>query len=427
MIDGRVSAYSIYLGSCLSDGSICNRYIDKVKEEWILSTEHRRVFVEMRKLFNNDLTPDILLLSQECQGVDITFVSELCELSATESTLERVITNIRDNYYKHQLTQGLLDAHKLSTEPNSTASEIQSKIETLSQVVKGESKALSTRELMADTFRDIYIASKTHGLVGMPTGFKGLDECINGFCPSKLTIIGGRPSSGKTTLSMNFCTAMAKEKHSGIYFSYETPTIEMVQKMIACEAKVNFQALSRGRLSSSAMENLVAPASSVVADMPIHLLYDTQLDVDSLIQVVRDEIREHNIKWVCVDYIQIVPVPSSMRNAIREQQVAYISQRLKSLGKYGVHVIALSQLSRGDKAIVNKKPTMSDLRESGAIEQDADTIIFPYRYGYGDPNADQNSAELIVAKNKNGALAEIKCRCDLEYFKFSEIEGGYYG
>ena len=259
-------------------------------------------------------------------------------------------------------------------------------------------------------------------LLGVPSGFADLDHLTGGFQDSDLILIAARPSIGKTALALNIASYAGSKGFPGVYFSPEMSKSQLIRRELASEGRINAVHLREGRLSNQDWTSLQIAAGHMM-DTPI-FLYDRA--APSILEIrtqARRLKRRHSIKWVIVDYLQLCKYPKARS---REQEVSEISRLLKALAKeLNVPVIALSQLNREVEKRTNKRPMLSDLRESGSLEQDADVIIFVYRDEFYNKNTDHPGvAEITVGKQRNGPTGEFRLSYQAEYTRFESHHGG---
>ncbi len=296
--------------------------------------------------------------------------------------------------------------------------------------VTGEAQLLP--ELVQEAFRLIERRGE-NALTGESTGFVELDEITCGLQPGELIIVAGRPSMGKTAFGLNVAEHLSiTENRPTLFFSLEMSRQQLAQRVLCSRARVNSHVLRRGRQSSQDLERLKGVAGDL-STAPLLVDDTADLTILELRARARMAFRRHSIKAIFVDYLQLMRVPKSEN---RQVEVANISRGLKALAKdLNVPVIAMAQLNRSpmDKARRGNRPRMSDLRESGAIEQDADVITLLHRESYfadspesaGEGQdgerageADQNLAELIIAKQRNGPVGTIKLHFNKQYTRF---------
>ena len=265
--------------------------------------------------------------------------------------------------------------------------------------------------------------SKT-SVTGTPTGFSDFDDLTSGLNAGDLVILAGRPGMGKTAVALNIAANAARMSGKTVLiFSLEMPTAQLAARMLACEAEVNSRSMRTGHLVNQDIERLVA-AVKRMNDWSVQIddtAGATIMEVRSKCRRVASDKNLPPLGLVVIDYLQLMRSPSARS---REQEISEISRNLKGLAKeLSVPVMALSQLNRSVESRPNKRPMMSDLRESGAIEQDADIITFVYRDEYYNPDSeDQGLAELNIAKQRNGPLGSVKLKFFIEHSRFVNLK-----
>jgi replicative DNA helicase len=287
------------------------------------------------------------------------------------------------------------------------------------------------KEIVMQTFEEINEAAKRgSAITGMPTGFERLDKMTAGMHPGDLIIIAGRPGMGKTSFALNVGTnACAATKKAAAIFSLEMPKSQLVKRMLCSEARVDAGRLRTGQLVRDDWPKL-ANAAGVLSEMPIFVDDTPAITMLELRSKARRIQSEHGLGLIIIDYMQLMR--SGSRNDSREQEISEISRNLKALAKeLEIPIIALSQLNRGveSRGVKDKRPQLSDLRESGAIEQDADTIWFIYRDEvYNKETVDRGVAEVIIGKQRSGPTGTLRVRFWSEYTRFDNLaEDDYYG
>ena len=279
------------------------------------------------------------------------------------------------------------------------------------------------RQIVMNAMDRIEIASKNKGSVtGIPTGFTDLDYRTAGMQPSDLVLIAARPSMGKTAFVLNIAQYVAfKKKLTVAIFSLEMSKEQLVNRMFSLESSVDAQKLRTGQLNDQEWERLIESAgvigrsNLVVADTP-------GISVSELRSRWRKLKLEHDLSMIIIDYLQLMS--GSGRTDSRQQEISDISRSLKSLAReLGVPVLALSQLSRAVEQRPDHRPMLSDLRESGAIEQDADVVMFLYRDDYYNHDSEKKGvSEVIIAKQRNGPIGTVELAWLPEYTKFANLE-----
>lgn len=279
------------------------------------------------------------------------------------------------------------------------------------------------RDVLLDTFKELdKLRSEKGGITGIATGFNDLDRLTSGLHPSELIIIAARPAMGKTTFCLNIAQYVAIHEQVPIaIFSLEMSKEQLVTRMLCAEAQVNAQRVRTGYMQEDDWRNL-AQAAGPLAEGQIYIDDTPGITVMEMRARARRLKAEHGLGLIIVDYLQLMQ--GSKRTENRQQEISDISRSLKGLAReLEVPVIALSQLSRAVEQRTNKRPMLSDLRESGALEQDADLVGFIYRDEYYDPDSEEkNIAEIIIAKQRNGPVDTVRLRFFKEFTAFKNLE-----
>lgn len=283
------------------------------------------------------------------------------------------------------------------------------------------------RQVVINVMKKIDAASKARGRVtGLETGFMDLDYKTSGLQPSDLVLIAARPSMGKTAFVLNLAQHMAFKKGNAVaIFSLEMSKEQLVNRMLSLESHVDAQKIRTGRLNDEEWMNLVE-GSANIANSKLFIDDTPGITLSAMRSKCRKLKMEHDIQIVIIDYLQLMSGNSNSNNASRQQEISDISRGLKALAReLNVPVVALSQLSRAVEQRPDHRPMLSDLRESGAIEQDADVVMFLYREGYYNRDlseAKQRVAEVIIAKQRNGPIGTVNLLWIPELTKFSDME-----
>lgn len=290
----------------------------------------------------------------------------------------------------------------------------------------GRNEFVPIRQIVIDVMKKIDAASRARGRVtGLETGFLDLDYKTSGLQPSDLILIAARPSMGKTAFVLNLAQHMAFKKDQAVaIFSLEMSREQLVNRMLSLESHVDAQKIRTGRLNDEEWMNLVEGSASI-ANSRLFIDDTPGISLSSMRSKCRKLKMEHDIKIVIIDYLQLMSGDSS-NGASRQQEISDISRGLKALAReLNVPVVALSQLSRAVEQRPDHRPMLSDLRESGAIEQDADVVMFLYREGYYNRDlseAEQRVAEVIIAKQRNGPIGTVNLLWMPELTKFTDMD-----
>lgn len=290
---------------------------------------------------------------------------------------------------------------------------------------------MAIKDILLSAFQTIDKRFESGGKAcGVPSGFTDLDKKTNGFQPTEMVILAARPSMGKTAFVMNIAENVANENTGVAIFSLEQSKLELAERLLCMRAQIDGHKLRKGDLADYERDRLMEACAQISA-MPIYIDDQPARTMSQISAISRRLKRRHNIGLVIIDYLQLIE-PEDKR-APREQQIASIARRLKFLAKeMEVPVVALAQLNRGVEIREDKRPRMADLRESGAIEQDADLVMFLHRPDAYDPEDQPGFAEIIIAKHRSGPTGIVPLTWRKEMMKFldhsarSEPDGGYF-
>lgn len=401
------------LGSILCDNHAMDEVSPIISAGSFFEERNQVVFRAMLKMYERGHGSGIdavtLRHELETSGADagVDWQSRIIELlqavpHAAHATYYANI--VRQKFLKRTLlriaTEILVDVDKSHDED---AEELFAKAESrIFQAVEGQATAAKVEiaDILEETFARIF--ERIDAPAGMSSGFLSLDEIITGLRPSELIILAARPAMGKTALVCNMALQVAKAKHGVLLFSLEQSKLELAERMLCIQAKVSGHKLRKGDLGEMDQMMLMEAANSM-RSFPLLIDDLAGQNMTRIMAVARRMKRAKDIGVVIIDYLQLIESEDS--RTPREQQIASITRRLKFMAKeLNIPVIALSQLNRAVEARENKKPKLSDLRESGAIEQDADIVMFLHREEAYDAGVRPGEADLIVAKNRHGPL-----------------------
>jgi replicative DNA helicase len=246
-----------------------------------------------------------------------------------------------------------------------------------------------------------------------------LDDKLNGLCPNNLIVVAARPGMGKTGLAGNITSSLCRGNHPGLIISLEMSSAEIAERLLCEEAKIDGHKLRTGNLDEIDHYEYSA-ASARMRTWPLYFNDNADLTASALCSIVRRERRIHKIEYVIVDYLQLID-PDDPK-AIREQQVSATIRKLKKLAKgLKIPIIVLAQLNRGVEQRDDKRPRLADLRESGAIEQDADSVLFIHRPDAYDPDDRPGEADIIIAKNRHGTIGTVTLSWQKNLMRFRDF------
>ncbi len=404
------------------------------------SEAHRIVYSAIEKL-SQELKPIDLLtvtekLKQEKQLKAIggaQFLARLTQKVASASNLEYHATIVAQKYVQRELIRASDEILQRSFDESRDLADLLNFAEQeIFKVAEGHisKEVQSSGNIMRETLRLIEEASKKGGKInGVPTGFRDLDKLTLGWQPSDMIIIAARPSMGKTAFVLSMARNIAVEEQKPVaFFSLEMSATQLMMRLLVAEAQLDSRDVRSGRLTPDQWNHL-EKAAKPLSEAPLYIDDTPALPVTEFRSKVRKLKAQHDIQLIVIDYLQLMTGPQDTKGN-REQEVAYISRTLKAIAKeLNIPIIALSQLNRSvESQGGSKRPQLSNLRESGAIEQDADIVAFIHRPEYygltqlEDGTTTKNLAEIIVAKHRNGATDTIRMKFLNDYAQFCDFD-----
>jgi replicative DNA helicase len=468
----NVEAEQALLGALLVNNEALAHIGDQLRAEHFYEPLHSRIFEAIRKFNDKGLIANPITLKhyfdQDAALADIgggAYLAKLASAAITVINISDYSHMIYDLALKRQLVEigeGVVNTayeHKIDIPATEQIESAEQKLFNLSLEGSGDRGFRALRQSLTVAISNADNALKhSGGIVGLPSRLKDLDEMLGGMQRSDLLILAGRPSMGKTALAVNMaynaCTWLANEARdknksqkdigSVGFFSLEMSAEQLSTRMLSSASKLNSSKIIKGRLTSEEFAHLVH-TSNEMASLPFFIDDTPALSIAGLRTRARRLKRMHNLRLVVVDYLQLVRGSTSLAQNNRVQEVSEITQGLKAIAKeLDVPVLALSQLSRAVEQREDKRPLLSDLRESGSIEQDADVVMFIYREEYylgrsmpsmdddkkfqkwqEDMNRVMNVAEVIVAKHRNGPIGNVKLRFESNLTQFDNLAEGY--
>jgi replicative DNA helicase len=445
-IEGKLQPQAIeleqaVLGALMIDNESLSDAIDSLKTEYFYASKHQKIFEAITNLFNNTQPVDILTVSEELKRMEafnniggLAYISELTNNVSSASNAEFHARIIAEKFIKRSLIN---ISRKISTDAFDDAVDIfdllgnaeaelftvtegtlRKSYDKMSSLIKG---ALENIEVLRN---------KEDGLSGIATGFTNLDRVTSGWQNSDLVICAARPGMGKTALALTMARNIAVDHNTPIgFFSLEMSSEQLVNRLIASEAELSASKLRKGDLADHEMVQLHEKIKQL-SEAPIFIDDTPALTIFELRAKARRLVKNHGVKIIMIDYLQLMNAGGNAGN--REQEISTISRSLKGIAKeLKIPVIALSQVNRGVESrtgVGSKRPMLSDLRESGAIEQDADIVTFIYRpeyykiYEWDNGDDSRGQGELIIAKHRNGSLKNIRLKFIDEFAKFSDLD-----
>lgn len=416
-----IEAEQAVLGAILIDPNAIAKIIDVVKPNCFYKQAHKQIYSAALSLFNNNEPIDVVTISENLKS------SEKLELVGGRAYINdlalSVITSANIEYYARIISEKAIMRELINAggEIASIAYDdinTEKAVDTAEQLIfsisqrKAPDNLTHVGEIVLDSYNLIETRYNNRDeIVGVPSGFYDLDSLTAGFQPSDLIIVAARPSMGKTTFCLNIAQEVGIRKKKPVaLFSLEMSKEQLVQRMLCSEAEIDANRLRTGHMHAEDWTKL-AKAMNEMGDSPIFIDDSAGLSITDLRAKCRRLcMNQKELGLVIIDYLQLMEGSESRRQD-RVQEISSISRGLKSIAReLKVPVIALSQLSRAVESRQNKKPMLSDLRESGSIEQDADIVMFIYREEYYDPDniEKKNKAEIVVAKQRNGPIGSVE-------------------
>src|SRR5262245_2455635 len=420
------------LGSIFLDSHVLDEVADMLRAEHFYFDKHQRIFRAVMRLHEGGVhgfDPVTVKDALEKQG-------ELKEAGGDDyliALMESVPHGGHAKYYADIIRQkaiqrGLIyactdilrDAYEERSETEDLLNEAEQRIFSILEQQEAGSR-IELREILLDTFARIEERLERQGAIsGLSTGFRDLDNQTNGLQPSELVILAARPSMGKTAFVLNLAEAVADRAQAAVViFSLEQSKLELAERFLCLRGTLDMHKLRKGQFEADDHDRLQRAASELDR-LPIFIDDQAGRSMSQIGAICRRLKRKDDIRMVIIDYLQLIE-PEDKR-APREQQIAGITRRLKFLAKeLSVPVVALAQLNRGVELRDDKRPRLADLRESGAIEQDADIVMFLHRPEMYDPEDHPGEAEVIVAKHRNGPTGIVRLTFKKQFMQFQDF------
>lgn len=429
-----VEAEQAVLGGLMLDNSAWDRIADRVREPDFYRSDHRLVFNALAELARQEKPFDVLTVSEalknlnklEDAGGEI-YLFQLAKNTPSAANITAYADIVRDRSVLRQLVATANEVADLAYHPEGRATseildEAERKVFTIAeQKTRGEGPMNLSEYLTMATERIDTLYHSEGELAGLSTGFNDFDEMTSGLQDGDLVIVAGRPSMGKTTFAMNIAeNAAIKGDKPVLVFSMEMPGDHLALRMMSSLGRIDQHKVRTGKLADDDWPRLTS-AVSMLSEAKMFIDDTPALSPTEVRARARRVARQHGIGLIVLDYLQLMQIPSSKEG--RTQEISEISRSLKAIAKeLSVPVIALSQLNRSLEQRNDKRPVMSDLRESGAIEQDADLIAFIYRDEvYNEDSPDKGSAEVIIAKQRNGPIGKVRLTFLGQYTRFENF------
>lgn len=429
------------LGALMLEKDALIGVIDILKPHTFYEPAHQEIYNAILQLFNTSAPIDIRTVVNQLRKNNkldsvggAYYVQSLTDRVTSAANIEFHARSVIEYAIKRQLIEIATDIHKHAYEDTTDVFML---LDHAEQALFGVTESnvrknyVDMSTLMGEAIKDLG-AKRNHkdGLTGIPSGFIALDRLTSGWQKSDLVIVAARPGMGKTAFMLSLLrNAAIDHGHPVAIFSLEMASLQLVNRLIAAEAELESEKIKKGTLAEHEWQQLIHKTSQL-SQAPIFIDDTPALSVFELRTKCRRLKAKHDVQLIIVDYLQLMSGEATKGSTNREQEIAYISRSLKSLAKeLNVPIIAPSQLSRAvETRGGDKRPVLSDLRESGAIEQDADMVLFLYRpeyYGITEDevgNSTQGKTEVIIAKHRNGSLDSVSLKFIAKYTKFTDLD-----
>lgn len=427
-----IEAEQSVIGSVLADPSVLPQVLEKLKPDYFYSENHKKLFSIISRMFTGGVNVDVVTLLNEAVKEHVfetaadgkRYLSEIAGTLPTVSNVDSYCKIVADKYYIRALGY---TARSILEEVREAEQDAELLIDSAEQKIYNIRQGRNVTGLahISDAVLEAYdrlgkiTGEDKDKYMAARSGFSKLDEITSGLNKSDLIIIAARPAMGKTSFAMNIATNVAKRSDKNVVvFNLEMGKEQLATRLLSTESLIESSALRSGRISTEQWVRLAASASFLST---LHMYID---DTGSItVQQMKAKLRRvENLGLVVIDYLQLMG--SSSRSDNRVQVISEITRQLKLMAKeLDVPILLLSQLSRAVDSRPDKRPVMSDLRESGSIEQDADIVLFLYRDDYYNPDtAEKNISECIISKNRHGETGKVKLVWNGQFTRFSDLE-----
>jgi replicative DNA helicase len=417
------------LGSILLMNEAIDEVGESLKAEHFYSDAHQKMYSAIHRLYENGIRGiDAITLAEELvrsgHYEDVGgagYLAQILEAVPHAAHVRYYATIVREKWMQRSLiyacTEILSESYEASDDVEGLLQSAERRIFSILES-QGDTGSFAIADILLETFARLEERQATAGdVTGITSGFTDLDHQTTGFQPTELIILAARPSMGKTALVCNIAEAVARKSGKGVLlFSLEQSNLELAERFLSITARIDGHALRSGTLTD-AQHDAMVQASDDLSKLPLFIDDKPGRTMTQVAAISRRQHRKSPLGVIIIDYLQLIEPDE--KGAPREQQIAQISRRLKFLAKeLKIPVIALAQLNRGVELRDDKRPRLADLRESGAIEQDADMVMFLHRPDAYDPEDRPGEAEIIVAKHRSGPTGLIRLTWRKEYMRF---------
>ncbi len=428
----NIEAEKSVLGSMLIDDEAIGAAIEILSEEWFYENAHGTIYQAILDLYNNRKKVDLITLSEKLKNLGaleqvggVSYLSTIMDFVPTAANVEYYANIVKE---KGVLRKLIHNSTRIIQESYNASNNIEEIVDNAERLIfeiadlKQKQKSVHIKDLVKDSIEKLdYLYQRKEHITGIATSYTRFDNMTSGLQKADLVIIAGRPSMGKSAFAVNIAENIAiKENQPVALFSLEMSKEQLVQRMLCSQARVDAHKVRSGFLSPADWPHLTK-AAGILSEAKIYIDDTPAISALELRAKARRLKANYGIELVVLDYLQLMR--GSTKSDSRQQEISEISRSLKALAReINVPVIALSQLSRAVESRQDHRPMLSDLRESGAIEQDADVVVLLMREEYYNPTEENRGvAEVIVAKQRNGPVGNIKLHFKKEYMRFENL------
>ena len=428
----NLEAEQSVLGAILLDADCVTTVMQFLKAESFYRQQHQQIFsIIMRKFIASEPIDFITVLDDVArEGIFPSeqdakiYLTQLVQIVPTTVNVEYYARIVMEKYYLRSLVTTF---EKVVTASREQAADSNALMDMAEQSIfdirqgRDASGLVPVRDVLVATYDRLQRlgGADREEYTGIPTGYRELDRVMTGLNRSDLLVLAARPGMGKTAFALNLAVNVARRGKKVAIFSLEMSNEQLVERLLSAEAFIPSDRMRKGMLTPEDWTN-IAVASQAISEMPIYLCDTAGISIGEMKGKLR---RLRDVSFIVIDYLQLMQ-NGAKRSENRVQEVSEMTRSLKILAKeFNIPVLVLSQLSRGPESRTDKRPMLSDLRESGSIEQDADLVLFLYRDSYyNDQCEEPGVAECIVAKNRHGETKTVKLGWDGQYTKFRNVE-----
>lgn len=437
-----IDAEQSVLGGLLLDNRAWESVSEVLEDSDFYSHKHRNIYRAIKSLVDQEQPVDVVTVSEELEELGtleevggIAYLGELADMTPSTANSGAYGVIVKERSQQRRLIEAASDITQSAYEPEGKnsldiLSDAEQKIAQIAEGNRKEGGPVVVGPILKNTLDQLdELFNKPEGLSGITSGFTEIDNRTSGFQKADMIVVAGRPSMGKTTYAMNLVeNALVATKRPCIVFSMEMPSESIVMRMLSSIGKIDQTRIRSGKLIEDDWPRL-SSAVNILKDLPLYIDDTPALTPQDMRARCRKVYRENDndLALVMVDYMQLMRVSGPSEG--RSQEISEISRSMKAIAKeFSCPIIALSQLNRSLEQRPNKRPVMSDLRESGAIEQDADIIAFIYRDEvYNEDTPDKGIAEIITGKHRNGPIGTDRLAFVGKYTRFENLAAGYEG